>query len=1642
MASDQYVRFQRHSFWNENEVPAEEDQEFKSLMCRDFQKELEADQRFRPKDEHCGIWHSPPNKACHASFGDQGTTASVSCCGDLLQLSQYLGIGRSGVFSLDHLGAEDPYWISDRASQLHKLSKDIDAESFRSGLLLSKSFRPNQALEVKWVNWRWPRYEYRTPGTNVQVSIQWVVHDGIVSQQILLNNLGDTPADFSYSLKRNVLIRDLDHLVGSYKFNEADDDESYKSMSGPNGYSHICVHMLEENGSGSRGRVPPATTIENGDDAVVGGIATTFQGDKAPESEPYAVASVATLFFDGGAVKMRNDISDEHTLEVRKSVEIVVAYKLVALPTTEVHWRNFLVTADEADVSKFLCKETEGFWGSGTDVPLCSLGLSMVDHNDATLETTTGRRSEGSRGSDDLDQLRQAVPKDMAVSGDMGVEGSTALHEAGGDAGTPVNNQTSETKLAPGPEKISFPSGTPKNSSPKGHLEYLAWRHLEHILSDCAIPLLVPHLYKQDECHHRVDTIPVALTCGDMSGHRISTSASFFAFQFLIEVARRLRVLDRETPYISKLRQRVEGVCRGHIRWLEGLAHKMLMKFGSFATSFWVTGKTMDTTSYRYRRQRMVAITDTPFQILKIVDCIQCYSNKGNEDMLRQLLGEVQAPWLQELHKIIQGKKFAWPRSKDAGVDKFRLDDHFWVWKALKSLEDLGVCSNQQPREPVALDTTPGFDVREFAKVAKRLQSGNVQREILQRFTTENDVTRKRMLAVTRSARETRFLFHARDTALFYGSDCDFFMPGSDFHELWENSIEAQIYHDENRETDWENAIRYALGIMAGTRDHCLNQQQSATNLVKECVEVLIRSGGHNGFFAGQLDRATKEPILFLDDKDVEFYHHADFEINYILLTHAKRIESIYQESTISPRPSQKQPLSTSSGKPKPQEVHIDESLRRFTSELAGFLAEVTAQPKRQKMVKDSGDQESDLFSKVPQITQRLDGGRTSAMKKTMPFNTLIDTSSITISASLEDEWLYNYPDFLSTEQIGLLDRIHNILKSDHPSRDSSDGFIAQILKEYRATDKGFLFLEDAYSLLTGIFVADTPKQKHLEQVEKRRFMRNPFMPLMFEPTLNLLGAARTAEKAKKRFIWLPEANVHTVLVCWMASTETEKSALSLFFDRHAKYQKYSWDDTTMVLNIWQTELHLSFYVLADIAGYSHVGLPPEIKDHFPGNSEKGIWRASIGFRFDGDFFDRYWTCHFIELNPRRTQSRFDWWGQAPMEFLNRHTDKEWRQRKVLELQLLDRILVYILHDSKEILGQALEQILQLVEEDLTSTLSTLQKWSTREKDRGKEQPRWTRNDERKYRGAINKLQASNDRHVRDLEIRRDDIRKFKEALTMRRDKLRQDLEFRGNENIRYFTYVTVIFLPLSFAASFYSMSGAPDQSLTISLVEFSAAAFAITVFLLYNAKPILSAAELISSPVSALITAPKERFVSAVTAFAILLKKSLRKRTVAAMKRSLLVEEHRKEKHHTSEDNERSTIDSKDQESQNHSAGSIASFWIAYIFLELPARRVLRAVLALRKGKLSIKATVNVVLGVIFMPVYGTSWLLNFLVVNILDLARYLIRLVPDLKSLRRRFRSTAKSKHDDSEDEKEFLRQLRNMTVPPQSFRPLKSG
>lgn len=1263
-----------------------------------------------------------------------------------------------------------------------------------------------------------------------------------------------------------------------------------------------------------------------------------------------------------------------------------------------------------------------------------------------------------------------------------------------------------------------------------------------------------------------------------------------FAFQYLLDIARRLRHPHLlENDYAQWLLSRISSVCKGHLQWISEKAE--LSDAGIFVANYWVTGRIMGQQSPSWRPPN--ALTDTPFQIVKAGDYAEVFPE--DEARAKAAVQRVYLAWLRGMAQANKRNSFAWPHAGESDVNVFRLDDHLWIWKALETIHKLDLwTTSDQPRVklgvslPEDIPKTPeGEDSLKI--LAKIYGYRNVQREMLRRFTTQSDISRKRMLAVTRSSRETRFLFHARDTVLFYEYG-GFLLQETSFRQVWENTIEAQQHHDENQETRWDNALRYALAIVMGADGYSINNEKTPAQLVEASLHVLLKSSSPNGLFAGQLDEATKEPVMFYREDDRDFYFHASFEIPFILLTRATRIN---KEMEIAP--------------PNKREGDLQENMRH--DNIAEFSERLTTQPKRQLMVSELESPVLAQKENIPGIqggviTKIVQGTQQSqTMKKTMPFNRFVDSSSI---VEIDEEWLYNYPAFLSEtkalsfqqvrEQLerylieswdtpstadlfeqdvelaaGIVasdeelrnnlcrdiaggnlsicldilqdsnnrwmrDKLSESLRSeispvvreflnngelriqdnipskpgatnvasfaasvDRPPPDSLMQ-IAEFLKEDDVSETFEMILREDKSTLMRILKTNNETRKvlqgHLDTDTVIRILRNktfyekiaklfegkdvapqpvvlkaatkyldeihnrtdgqtedtwPFQDsaitaivgdtmkkrtqgkrsknyadssLAWQTDLKLwehyLNKPRTAESAKKRFVGLPAAaTINTALICFLGSPDREKLPISLFFDRHRNCELFFFDDTTMSLNTWVTELHLSFYQLVNHDSTLDPGGIPETQRYpLPGSKGNQIIKASVGFRFIGDFFDRYWTCHFVEHLPV-DQPSTDW---ELTKFDSR--DRSWRQRKVFELVLVDRILLLLVYSTKQIveeikleLGvepgafslvnlrsdnyfssseqwQASQQSLQALEDHLELVIANVVgKWETREEDRGTERPRWTHNDEWKYRGDLKKLLASNNSKIRDMRSLHNEIRTLKEFLMSRQDQIRNDLSLRGAENIRLFTYVTVVFLPVGFAASIFSMSGIPDGQLVSPMASTAAVALVLTVFALVNAETLGIIAETISRTIAHYSNV---RMNSSYL---------LRQYKMARQDKEESVDDHNETSRGSivpkvssptsppSTSHHSATIDVRENGRTQDRNKWHAWFWVVYLVIDLPASRAVLAYSAMKVHKLSIIAVFNVVLGVLVLPWCIIIWMFHLIILNLVDLFRVMKR-------------------------------------------------
>lgn len=507
--------------------------------------------------------------------------------------------------------------------------------------------------------------------------------------------------------------------------------------------------------------------------------------------------------------------------------------------------------------------------------------------------------------------------------------------------------------------------------------------------------------------------------------------------------------------------------------------------------------------------------------------------------------------------------------------------------------------------------------------------------------------------AVTRSAREHRFQFHARDTALFCQPARDFFLPS--FQELWDSTIQAQAYHEDNGKLVWDNAIRYGLAITMGSHGFRNDTTRDISSLVRDAVRALFQTTSLNGFFPGQLDESADGrlmPVLFDEEQYRDFYFHAHFEICHILLVNFDRVCAIFcgengnsGDSVI--KANDMEPLKQNLESRASENLRLQLSSTR--KDLGRYERHASHRPK-------------------------------ASMKKTFQYGNLLDSSKI---VDIDEEWLFNYPQFFEQSPPKLPDFSDISTWIKQADGAAGGGWISRQMNEYKSGDQT---LDDAslFSLRQIAIIFDIPKQKHVGKRNRDQSNLEVHESRSRKEIWNKLAAHRTAERAKKRSIVLANPDAKTAMICYLTCPSAYQEPLAMFLDLYSKQENVCHDRTSMVANTWTTELLLGFYAIStkkakskmsDNLGY--------YRTRFHLDEKNVVVRKCVGFRFDGDIFDRYWTCLVVHSVVKASNVQ---------EFTEeRLSERDKGQRKVQELILACNSLKEASHDTRELI-QKLEK--------------------------------------------------------------------------------------------------------------------------------------------------------------------------------------------------------------------------------------------------------------------------------------------------------------------------------------------------------------
>jgi hypothetical protein len=937
--------------------------------------------------------------------------------------------------------------------------------------------------------------------------------------------------------------------------------------------------------------------------------------------------------------------------------------------------------------------------------------------------------------------------------------------------------------------------------------------------------------------------------------------------------------------FSSRLHSRILGVLRGHVRWICESAETP--DEGGYYEYYWPTGK-------RIAPWRSTSLIVTPVQLLKAQSLVSV--DPHSEGKIHETLERFNS-WIKTLDKKNARGKCVFPREdkyEEQENLEFRLSDHMWICWALQAHECLVSGEHWKERNSrpflnhwAIFKPLPSLDDWPTEKRNHWDYSfSNISKAVIKRFTCENSVTKQRMLATRRGRDETRFLLHSKDTVLFHAFDHGPFKSEEKKHRLkseekkhreekdvkrfrrevaskWNNLLDAQLSHMEQADMSWDKPLWYGMATIMSSQKKRINNGAPEKTFTT-VSNTLFGSSSLNGLFPGSLDEYGG-PIALQDENNEENFWHTTFEIPFILWSYAK-----------------------------PQ---LEKLSKGSEGESKGFRVE--------EISKEAA-------------TSSLQASKTTGFSS---FGKLVDQK---VLVEVSDDWLQEEPAILKFE--------HVPERSDEPIvNEEKEGLIIDVRRDVRQGRQ----IGDM-QLTTG--------------AELRKTLQRP----------------RTAANAKKRIIWLPgqTKTKATESDCILASPKDEQENMKAFFERHAHHDKYFSDSTSAAFNKWETELHLSFFRLNE-------------KENV---KSREMSRVSKGFRFAGDFFDRYWTCHFVENgngvkevvrkdNNQGADEAQD--GQpadqsddqqknlrageltlgARLSKLNQDFTGEqgkcpWQQRKILELLLFYEILEALKDSTDRIwtstrkhilklgnlesqshlnsynsdvtgtgpqdpitkvvsdeitfaepedpiakvvsdeirfirwanrenyldlaqLWRPEEPFLQALEDDLAANLEKIGEWDRREQDRQYERPRWTRADEVAFRHTITKLVVFNNRTIRDIERIQSNIKTFRTSLNSRLSSIRDDLSFETAnksyetaDNLAVFTYVTVVFLPLSFATSIFSMSQAPSGITIASMIVTASIALSLTVFALANSNdlntvlvaPLFARAKRIGRPLTVLL--------------------------------------------------------------------------------------------------------------------------------------------------------------------------------------------
>ena len=359
----------------------------------------------------------------------------------------------------------------------------------------------------------------------------------------------------------------------------------------------------------------------------------------------------------------------------------------------------------------------------------------------------------------------------------------------------------------------------------------------------------------------------------------------------------------------SALQTRIKEACEGHLRWCFEKA---------FLTSqSWPRARKPKSSEIAPDNNPREEAFVGSLQMLKLSEFATVM--KGEASLVDDCLMKGCKTWLDALIAEQDDKSKLWYKdtkkeyleaSHGEGQEwldlpDYRLGDLIYIWKAVKSLEDL-VCKSDdktfvsETRETLAEHRLQSHDVRKnilacfLYQISDTLpghtMDKNVPTDSPQAAPESTPDASSFSIAVRRSRNRDRLQFTTKDTTLCDGYQWGFFKNDLDLEVLstkqqtvkanielsWKKTMQAQS--DDGREEVWEKALRYTLAIIT-TKFGILESSKSAEELHKVSRERLLECIISCGLFAENRDRDTHLPKTL----PVSGSHRSSWEIPTLL---------------------------------------------------------------------------------------------------------------------------------------------------------------------------------------------------------------------------------------------------------------------------------------------------------------------------------------------------------------------------------------------------------------------------------------------------------------------------------------------------------------------------------------------------------------------------------------------------------------------------------------------------------------------------------------------------------------------------------------------------------------------------------------